>query len=146
MARKKSNPLTNKDKLNIAFDLYLNTDKTQAEICEIVDWAENTFTRNKREGNWDELKSAQELTSNKIITNIYKRLQEITESGNTLDPDKIIKLAKSIESLSDRKVTVSNIINVFKEFTGWLMTSNPEMAKQINEQQKLFVSFKINGN
>lgn len=144
MAKNQSS-LTNKDKKNIAFDLYINTDKTQSEICDIVGWNMRTFTENKQKFNWEELKSAQELTAQKIITNIYRRLEEATKEGSVLDPDKIIKLAKSIESLSDRKVTVSNTINVFKEFTTFLMQEDPELAKKINEKQKQFVTIKING-
>lgn len=129
----------------MAYDLYMNTDKTQVEICDVVDWSERTFSENKKKGNWDELKSAMELTSQKIIVNIYRRLQDATKEGVKLDSDAIIKLAKSIEHLSDRKVTISNIINVFKEFTSWLMNEDPELAKTINELQKKYVVYKING-
>ncbi len=144
MAKNKNN-LSAKEKRDMAYDLYMNTDKTQVEICDVVDWSERTFSENKKKGNWDELKSAMELTSQKIIVNIYRRLQDATKEGVKLDSDAIIKLAKSIEHLSDRKVTISNIINVFKEFTSWLMNEDPELAKTINELQKKYVVYKING-
>jgi hypothetical protein len=138
--------LSNKDKENIAFDLYMNTDKTQAEICAIVDWAPKTFTKKKQEGMWDELKGATQITAHRIISNLYKRLAEETETDKKLDADKIVKIAKSIEFLSDRKTTVSQAINLFKEFTSRLMETTPELAKKVIEHQNDFINFKINGN
>lgn len=124
----------------------MNTDKTQAEICRIIDWSPKTFTLKKQAGKWDELKGASELTAQKIAVNLYKRLAELTEDGVKVDADKIIKLANAIEKISDRKVTVSNVINVFKEFTSWLMETDPELAKQVNDKQKHYVTLKINGS
>lgn len=135
--------LSRADKEALALDLFLNTDKPQREICEIVGWTEKTFTEKKKKGKWDELKSAHTLTANKIISNIYKKLSEETEKDR-LDADKIIKLANSIEKLSDRQATISQIINVFKEFTTFTMELNPELAKKINEFQKKFIDHKIN--
>ncbi|MCO5253370.1 MAG: hypothetical protein M9892_03280 [Bacteroidetes bacterium] len=136
--------LSRADKEALALDLFLNTDKPQREICEIVGWTEKTFTEKKKKNRWDELKSAHTLTANKIISNIYKKLSEETEKDR-LDADKIIKLANSIEKLSDRQATISQIINVFKEFTTFTMELNPELAKKINEFQKKFIDHKING-
>lgn len=138
--------LTGKDKEGIAFDLYMNTDKTQIEICEIVGWNPKTFSQKKKLGKWEELRGASEITAHKITINLYKRLSEITEEGKAIKADEIIKLANAIEKISNKKVTVSNVINVFKDFTSWLMETDPEMAKLIIEKQKLFVNLKINGN
>src|SRR5690606_26007390 len=98
----------------------------------------------KQKENWEELKSASAITSQKIIRNLYQRLNDLTEEGKTLDADKIIKLANSIEKHSDRRATISNTINVFKEFTSWMMERDSELAKQINSYQKEFIDHKIN--
>lgn len=136
--------LSNKDKSRLAYDLYINTDKTQKEICAIVGWTEKTFTDHKNKGSWEELKSASEITAQKIIRNLYQRLHDLTEEGKTLEADKIIKLTKSIESLADRRATISHTINVFKEFTSWLMEKDANLAKEVNVRQKEFLDYKIN--
>lgn len=136
--------LGNKDKERLAFDLYCNTDKSQKDICEIVGWSEKTFTAHKLKGNWEELKSASSITAQKIIRNLYQRLHDLTVEGKVLDADKIIKLANTIEKLSDRRTSISNVMNVFKEFTSWLMERDSELAKAVNEQQKAFIDWKIN--
>lgn len=134
-----------KDKEALALDLFMHTDKTQKEIAEIVSVAEPTIRKWKEKGKWEELKAAQTLTAGKIIRQIYQRLDALTQEGAPLDADKIIKLANSIEKLSDRNATLSQTINVFKDFTTWLMERNPELGKQVNDLQKQFIYLKING-
>ena len=145
MSKEKISISSQKDKQQLALDLYLNTDKTQKEICELIGWNERTFSQNKAKYKWEELKSATQLTAQKITVNIYRRLEEATKEGTSLDPDKIIKLAKSIEYLNEKKTTVAQAINVFKEFTAELMAEDPEFAKKVNEAQKKYILKRING-
>lgn len=136
--------LSKKDKENLALDLFLNTDKSQKEICEIIGWSQKTFTNYKEKNNWAELRSASALTPSKIIKRLYQRLDNLTEEGKELNADSIIKVAKAIESIKDNKTSISSIINTFKEFTSYLMNTDPEFAKKVNEHQKKFVNHKIN--
>jgi hypothetical protein len=132
----------NKAKSEIAYDLFINTDKSQKEICALIGWTERTFTKYKRDGLWEEQKSALKLTPGKIILNIYKRMHEISETGNP-DADKLIKLANTLEKLLDKKTTISQAMSVFKEFTTFLWDQDPEFAKQNNIYQQQFVDLKI---
>jgi DNA-binding XRE family transcriptional regulator len=134
--------LTNDEKYAIAQDLFLDTDKTQKEIAEIVGVTEKTLGKWKTEGDWDMLKSASTVTSRKIIDNLYKRSYDLSLDPKS-KPDDIIKLALSIEKLSNRKVTVSQIINVFKDFIAFAFKDNAELAKEINLLQKKYVDYKI---
>lgn len=143
MARQKKS--ANKDKADIALELYLQTDKSQKEICLIVGWTEKTFTNHKKKGMWDELKGAIQVTPAKIIANLYQQLYNLSLDEKKIDADKLIKVANAIEKLSSRKVTVSNCINVFKDFITWCFTHDAEKAKEINELQKLYIDTKING-
>ncbi|MBI1228209.1 MAG: hypothetical protein GC192_23445 [Bacteroidetes bacterium] len=136
--------VSNKQKAEIAYDLYMNTEYTQKQICDIVGWSEKTFTKHKQEGSWDQVKGALQLTPQKIIQNLYDRMFELSLNKDKVEADKLIKLANSIEKITDRRVTVSNIINVFKEFTSFVYDRNPELAKQINGLQQEFVNHKIN--
>ena len=134
--------LGREEKKAIALDLFLDTDKTQKEIAEIVNVTEKTVTKWKVEGDWDLLKSASTITARNIIDNIYQKMHELSLSDK-LEADKLIKLASTIEKLSNKKVTVSQIINVFKDFTTWAFGEDPELAKQINLLQKKYVNNKI---
>ncbi|MEO2080615.1 MAG: phage terminase small subunit-related protein [Leeuwenhoekiella sp.] len=143
MAKKKKG-LTNDDKRAVAFDLYISTDKTQKEISDIVGVTEATLSRWKLDGDWELAKQAQTITANNIITNLYQKAYELS-TADVIDADKMIKIANSIEKLSNKQVTISNIINVFKEFTSWAFGEDAELAKSINSLQRKFVDYKING-
>lgn len=134
--------LTMEEKKAIAFDLYMDTDKTQKEIAEIVGVTEKTIGKWKAEGDWDLLKNATSITARNIIDNLYKRAYILSEDPES-KADDIIKIANSIEKLSNKKVTVSQIINVFKDFTKWAFSENAETAKEINLLQKKYIDFKI---
>jgi len=137
MAKKKE--LSRDRKREIAFDLYMNTDKTQKEICEIVGWTEKTFTDNKEKGEWEALKGATTITAANIIKKLYLKL-EVLVDAEKIDADALIKVTKSIEFLSNKKVTVSHHINCAKEFTTWLFAKKPELAKDVNRFQRDFIN------
>lgn len=141
MAKKK---LKLEDKKAIAQQLYLETGKTQKEIAQIAHVTEKTLGKWKNEGDWELLRQAQTITAQNIISNLYERAHEISQE-KVIDADKLVKIANSIEKLSDRKVTISNIINVFKEFTSWAFDQDAELAKEINVLQRRFVDYKVNG-
>lgn len=134
--------LTSDEKYAIAQDLFLETDKTQKEIAQIVHVTEKTLTKWKNEGDWETLKNASTVTARKIIDNLYKRAYALSEDPKS-KPDDIIKIANSIEKLSNRKVTVSQIINVFKDFISYAFNQNADLAKEINLLQKKYVDYKI---
>lgn len=136
--------LSNDDKKALAYDLYFNTDKTQKEICEIIGTAEKTFTRWKQDGLWEELKGASTITSQSIITNIYKKMHDLTLAEGDIKADALAKLARVIEVVSDKKYTFSQIFNVFKEFINWLYPKEPELAKTINKHMRAWVDETIN--
>jgi DNA-binding XRE family transcriptional regulator len=134
--------MTNDEKYSIAQDLFLETDKTQKEIAEIIHVTEKTLGKWKTEGEWDLLKSASTVTARKIIENLYKKAHALSEDPKS-KPNDIIQIANSIEKLSNKKVTISQIINVFKDFTTYAFTQNAELAKEINLLQKKYVDYKI---
>ena len=134
--------LSNEDKKAVGLDLYLNTDKSQNEICTIISVTPKTFSKWKIDGDWELLKQAQTITSKNIIFNLYKKAHDESLKDD-MNADKMIKIATSIEKLSDRKVTIAQIINVFQEFTTYAFNKDADLAKQINVMQKEFVEYKI---
>lgn len=141
MAKKRD--LSNEDKKTIAYDLYMNTQLSQKEICERVIITEATFTSWKKKYDWEVHKQAFSITSQNIISNLMEKAYNMTLE-DTVNSDAILKLVKSIESLSDKKTTISQIINVFKGFTQFAFDKNPEIAKEINLLQRQYVDEKIN--
>lgn len=138
----KKKKLSNEEKYAIAQDLFMDTDKTQKEIAEIVHVTEKTLTKWKTQGDWEMLKNASTVTARKIIENLYKRSYDLSLDPKS-KPDDIIKLALSIEKLSNKRVTVSQIINVFKDFIAFAFKENADLAKEINLMQKKYVDYKI---
>lgn len=135
--------LTNEEKKAIAQELFMETDKTGKEISSIVGVTEKTFGNWKSKGDWELLKQAQTVTAKNIVQNLYQKAYNLTLEDK-IDADKLVKIANTIDKLSNKKVTISHIINVFKDFTTWAFAENPELAKQINLLQKKYVDFKVN--
>lgn len=142
MAKKQS--LSNEDKKALAYELFMETDKTGKEISSIVGVTEKTYGNWKAAGDWELRKQAQTITAKNIVANLYQKAYELSLQEK-VDADKLVKLANTIEKLSNKKVTISHIINVFKDFTTWAFSENPELAKQINVMQRKYVDFKVNG-
>lgn len=141
---KDKDKLSNDEKKSLAYDLYVNTDKTQNEICDIIKIAPKTFTRWKQDGLWEELKGATTITASNITLNIYKKMHEMTSSAEKINADALAKLARVIEVISDKRYTISQMMNVFKEFTNWLFVKDSDSAKLINRYMKEFIEEQIN--
>lgn len=143
MAKKKS--LSNEDKKTIAHDLYMNTQLSQKEICERVIITEATFSAWKKKHNWEIHKQAFSITANNIVANLMEKAHALSLKDE-INADAIIKIVNSIEKLTDRKITISNIINVFKDFTTWAFEADAETAKEINRLMRSYVEHKIGSN
>ena len=125
-----------------AFDLYMNTDLKQKEICAIVGWTPKTLTKYKELGSWEKQRKALMVTPAKIIAILYDKAYE-EATNDKINADALIKIVNSIEKLSDRKTTLSQTINVFREFATWAFTKDPASTKKINELQRDFVNQKM---
>lgn len=129
----------------LAFELFMNTDFSQKEIADKIGVSEVTISKWKSDGSWEDLKGAETITSKKITSNIYQEMYKMSLAGSALNADKLIKLAATIEKLSDRRLTVSHYINAFKDFTTYLFEKDPELAKRANLLMQEFIQEKING-
>lgn len=138
MAKKQK---SNEEKRDDALDLYLNTDKTQKQICEIVGWTDKTFKANKEKYGWEELKGASTLGAQKLISKLYIKANKIVDADpDDVNADKLIKVAAAIEKLGNKKVSLSHHINCAKEFTTWFFGINPDLAKEFNKYQQQFIT------
>lgn len=137
------------EKAEIAKALYLTTNKTQKEICEIVGWHEKTFREQKIKGKWDAMREVKTMSKQQIITLLHEQtlqmIQAVKAEGRLLKPgevDCIVKLTSSIDKLENSE-TIETYINVFEEYTKWLLSVNVALAQENNLWQDKFMSNKI---
>ncbi len=141
MAKKK---LSNSEKKDLAYEMYMNTDKNQQEICLIIDVAPKTFTKWKQEGLWEELKAARLMSAKSIEMNILQRLHDMSADKDTpLNADAMAKLARVIEVISEKRYTISQMMKVLQAFINWLFPIDDEAAKMLNRYQKQFIDEQI---
>ena len=73
-----------------------------------------------------------------------QRLHEMSLDQKTLNADAMAKLVRVIEVITEKRYTISQMMNVFMAFTNWLFTIDPDAAKLLNKYQKTFVDEEIN--
>jgi transposase len=127
---------------SLAYEWFMNADKTQKEIAEIIGVSEATMSTWSSDGRWDELKALERASRGGTVRNLMKRIFEESQKDDP-DADKISKLAASLEKLEQKKVTVPNIISVFMGFGSWLYKVDPDLAKKITSYQNQYVEEKI---
>lgn len=129
----------------LAFELFMQTDFSQKQIADKIGISEVTISKWKSEGNWEDLKGAETITAKKITANIYQEMFKLSQAGSALNADKMIKLAATIEKLSDRRLAISHYINAFKDLSTFLFEKDPELGKRANLLMNEFIQEKING-
>ena len=141
--------MTAKQKIDVARTLYLITEKSQKEICEVVGWTEKTFTDQKHKGKWNDLRETKSLTKQQIISMLHTQTFKLIEGAkdenrllSAREIDSVAKLAASIDKL-EKKATVETYIEVFEEYNKYLMSVNVDFAQRNNQYQDLFIQSKI---
>ena len=120
-----------------ARELYVNGSLTFKEIALIVKVAPAHIGRWAKEDGWDTQKSAQQVTSEKMIANYYAMLQKINKEVDdkhdgiptTAHTDQISKLTDAIFKLN-KKQSLSLYQQALKEFLEELHKNDVEAAKQ----------------
>jgi hypothetical protein len=135
----KTEKLNRDTKRELALEMYLNTDKSQKEICKMVGWTEATFINHKEKGQWAMLKGAGNITTATILKKLYLKLESLVDADK-IDVDALVKITRGIDFMSNKKVTISHHINCAKEFTTWLLSRDAALAKQINNYQREFIN------
>ena len=136
-------------KIEIARTLYLLTEKSQKEICDVVKWTEKTFTEQKQKGNWSELRDTKSLTKQQIISMLHTQTFKLIEGAkdenrllSAREIDSVAKLTSSIDKL-ETKATIETFIEVFEDYNKYLMSVNVDFAQRNNHYQDLFIQSKI---
>lgn len=142
--------MDNQQKKEVAKALFLNTEKTQKDICEIVGWTEKTFSEVKQKYRWGELKDNKSLTRQQIITMMHAQTLKMMKAAEeedrilkTNEVDCVAKLTASIDKL-EKRATIETIIEVFEEYNNWLLGLNVALAQENNKWQDRYVMGKVN--
>lgn len=129
--------------------LYYMQGMQQKEIAERVGVSRNSVSAWVRSGQWDTQRAARSITRAELVRKMLHSLDEQLESG-LWSPAEIVKVAAAIEKL-DKQTNVVIVIEVFTAFSRWLVVRmesdpelTPELVKQINAYQDLFVSSTLN--
>ncbi|MEO8150259.1 MAG: hypothetical protein ABI723_21675 [Bacteroidia bacterium] len=141
--------MNQEQKIEVAKTFYLSTDKTQKEICEIVEWTEKTFREQKQKGKWNEMRETKNFTKQQIITMMhhqtFKLMQTAKDENRMLSAseiDSVAKLTAAIDKL-EKRATLETYIEVFEEYNKFLLPLNGAFAQANNGYQDLFIQSKL---
>jgi DNA-binding XRE family transcriptional regulator len=141
-----------KDKREWAELLYSRTMMTQKEIAERVEVSEHTLGKWKEQFNWDQLRTSFYITKGQQLSRIYQQIAALNNSiserpdgerfANTREADIVCKLAGAAKTL-ESETSISDIVDVFIEFTDWLRENDFNRAREISELMDAFIKHKL---
>lgn len=138
--------MTNKQKKELAKQLYLSSNLTQAVIAERVGVSKPTISTWVNDGNWKTLKAASKLTRDKVLEQTYEQISKIYELAesenrgvNSKEADTISKLSNLIEK-AQKKVTLPLIIQVLMDVEKFSLQVSPKLTKEINDLHSHFIN------
>lgn len=147
-----SNQMTNKDKRDWAELLFSRTMMTQKEIAERVGVAEQTLGKWKDAGRWDELRTSFFITKGQELARIYQQIANLNTAislrndgerfASPREADTISKLASAAKSL-ESDLSISDIVDVFMEFTNWLRENDFNRAKDVSDLMDAYIKHKM---
>lgn len=129
-----------------AQDLYIFTNYSTEQIAKFSNVTVRSVQNWAKEGNWADLKAANSLTKPKIVSNLYKRILQLTEEDAIEHAQKISMLATALEKF-DKKANASHYINVFMAFNKFLIDSGElQLAQTFNSFQQKFLDIMAKKN
>ncbi|NJM13980.1 MAG: hypothetical protein HC896_00095 [Bacteroidales bacterium] len=139
------------EKREVAKQLFLYSGLNQKEIADNLSVTEKTVSRWGTDGKWKELRGAMSSTKDELIRNTYLHIAAVQDNINSekraptvSETDEILKLSKVIEIL-DKKVTLAQIIQVFRDFENFLMPIDAELTRKINKYHTAYINKAHNG-
>ena len=137
-------PLTNQAKKIMAERMYVEDGMTAKAISEQLDVSEQTLSKWKKDGRWDDKRAEMLASPHKIREILIRELKVVAEGGSSIiDADALSKINKVIEGLSG-STSVQIVFSVFKEFDNWMADQDPKTAVLFTEYHKQFILYKIN--
>jgi transposase len=138
----------NTAKRELARELYLNTNKSQKEIAEIVDVTEKTISNWCRDNDWEATRKTILFNPEARIKALNNELMQIEahiagkEDGERFADSKLsdvrIKIIRSIHLLNS-EVTLAQKVAIIMKFMDALAAKDLPLAKQVNEHADNFL-------
>jgi len=132
--------------------LFSRTMMTQKEISERVGVSEQTLGKWKEAGAWDQLRSSFFITKGQELARIYQQISNLNQAisqrnenerfATTREADTISKLASAAKSL-ESDLSISDIVDVFLEFTNWLRENDFNKAKDVSDLMDAYIKHKM---
>lgn len=121
-----------------AMSMYLNENRTQAEIAETCGVSRQTIIRWAKADKWDEHKASLTMTREEQIKNLQRQIMEINngilgrEQGKRFaspkEADTIAKLTTAINKL-ETELGIHEIVSTAQRFIAWLRPVDLELTK-----------------
>ncbi len=121
-----------------AMSMYLNENRTQAEIAEACGVSRQTIIRWAKADKWDEHKASLTMTREEQIKNLQRQIMEINngilgrEQGKRFatpkEADTIAKLTTAINKL-ETELGIHEIVSTAQRFIAWLRPVDLELTK-----------------
>lgn len=121
-----------------AMSMYLNENRTQAEIAEACGVSRQTIIRWAKTDKWDEHKASLTMTREEQIKNLQRQIMEINngilgrEQGKRFaspkEADTIAKLTTAINKL-ETELGIHEIVSTAQRFIAWLRPVDLELTK-----------------
>jgi len=140
--------MTRKDAKKLALDLYVRGDFTQGEISERVGFSQQTISNWKKSEQWEELRTAQQMTKRKQLKRAYEQLNDINTSIETRDEGKRYPDSKEIITIRELTNTIAKLekrvnphvaVDVMIAFNEFLQRNDLELSKKVAELQNAFI-------
>lgn len=140
--------MTNKEKKQLAQSLYVKSGLTKKDIAKQVGCTEKTLRSWIDKGEWNAIKEAESITRGQLLSDAYKQLNAINreiEDNHKGIPNKQLSdakgvIRKEIEALSENPLHV--YVEVFQEFTHWVLKTNPSELKNMTGMCNSFIEEK----
>lgn len=123
----------------VARSMYINENRTQAEIAEALDLSRQTVVRWAKEDKWAEHKAGITMTRDEQIKNLQRQIIEINDSilgrekgqrfATPAEADTILKLTAAVNKL-ETEAGIHEIVGVGQKFITWLRGVDFEKTKE----------------
>lgn len=121
-----------------ALTMYLNENRTQAEIAEACGVSRQTIIRWSKADKWDEHKVSLTMTREEQIKNFQRQIMEINNNiiareegkrfATSKEADTLVKLTTAINKL-ETELGIHEIVSTAQRFIAWLRSVDLELTK-----------------
>ena len=134
--------VTNKKKLAIAERMFIEDGETAKYIAQFLELTEQTISRWRKKGNWDDRRAENLTAPHKIKALLQKQLVKIANGEKSeIDADALSKISRVLQDVTS-KTSVQVTMSVLKEFDIWMNSQDAELGLSFLRWHKKFIMHK----